>query len=168
MKFIKTIMTVIAVVIVSCSNLQKIYRYKGVRTEIFPPGIYQHQVTVILKDGNENRFDGVVKKTKEGISVVGLSSFASTIFKIQESFLTKKVELEIYHEALKPHRARILSFYQNLSKVLNQKNKEGSGIRFGSLDSHEIPEEFEILRPEFTVRVKVVGYEVGNGPTGIE
>ena len=165
-----------------CSSLPQSLTQEGRRTQVFPNGTYYHEISIEPKDRSPRKVSGVVQIRKDRIAVVGLSPFSTTLFRIEEDRTTGKVSAEIFHPSLKQYEEKLREFYASL-KLLLLLPLEGEGqqgvkiterggdklpreaksgeitLRLSNYDGNQIPREFEILHPNFRVRVKVTGYE---------
>lgn len=173
--------------LVSCSSPQKTFHEEGPRTQVFPNGTYQHEIRLKQKEGGERTFSGVVQIKEDLITVVGLSPFGSTLFKITEDRKTKNIKTEIYVEAFKKYEDKVAGFYQVIRELMLLKlgqtqapgmkvlETESDGapkkvvltlegkeitLSLSNFDEHHIPQNLEVSHPFFQVFVKVVGYNV--------
>ena len=180
---------IILQLLASCACHQKKFQMGGsnIQDLVFPLGLYHHEITLGLKEGGVKNFNGVIQLKSERITVVGLSSFGTTVFKITEDRTTGLIETEIYIEALKKYEIRILVFYKLIREILllrtssvagnrlliKQRSPEGVplaaeftedgkkvSLRLSELDEHRIPGRIELEQDNFSVIVKVVGYDL--------
>jgi hypothetical protein len=168
-----------------CSSLQKHLSATADRHLLFPPGVYTHQVEIETAAQKKYSFRGIVKISADRVTVIGLSPFQTTVFKIDENRKTKEIKADLYEDTLERHRDSLLEFYSTLSAFLTlPKNgvdprvkivaRDSQGklkeievtlrgqptrVRIDHYDTNEIAEQFEIMHPKFNVVVTVVGYE---------
>lgn len=136
------------------------------RVRLFPDGVYRHQVSLKLPDGSTREFDGVVSVSPKAITVVGLSGFATTIFRIEEDRPSAAVKTTIYLAPMKKHEAQIERFYKVLRKMMllpmgapDQNRFDDVDVRFSNYDDNHVPDRIEMHNPKFEVSVRTVGYE---------
>lgn len=159
--------------LLSCATYQKTFNYSGTRTQVFPSGVYHHQVSLKQKDQPERTFSGVVQIKEEQITVVGLSTFGNTLFKIMEERATQKVKTEVFVEAFKRYEDKVTDFYRVLRELLLLKMESEAPGSFAiqmngkevqlflkEYDENRIPKLLEVKHPFFDLSVKVVGYNV--------
>lgn len=136
---------------------------------LFPEGRYTHRVQIHLPTQKNYEFDSIVAVSPETIKVVGLGFLNATAFRLTENRTDGKVEVEIFYEPMKKYERRLRQFYSHLRAMLLLEWKgsptdtvelKGFKIHFKEYDEHQIPQRIQILRPEFTVEVEVVGYEI--------
>lgn len=157
------------------------------RKLLFPYGTYKHSITLHLQDNRRFHFKGIVDLRENSLQLVGLSFFNTTVFRLKEDRVTKKLDVEIFQEQLKKYEDKVRQFYGNLRNllVLDAHPHSGKGLRVVSLDDDEfpkqlrfnvaekdvdvtfkaydakkVPERVEIKRPEFSVDLIVTGYEI--------
>lgn len=137
------------------------------RPLLFPPGVYIHKVAIVDPEGKKRKFEGILKLDAEQITVVGLSPFNTTLFKIIEDRKTKTVSHEFYFSApptLEIHFLRIYSAIKN-AFTLPMKAKKGSIMREGvevrmrDFDSNGIPVLMEITEKNFSATVTLKEYQ---------
>jgi hypothetical protein len=147
-----------------------------IKTAVFPDGIYQHDVALQIhgKEGEKqnNHFRGVVKLKPEAIQIVSLSPFGTTVFKIIDDRVARKVDKEIYVEEMKPYANKIIEYYIVLkAMLLAERDPLAKGfqmiqvnpdttIRFDHYDSNHIPGLANIHSPQFDADIKITGYDL--------
>lgn len=155
----------------SCSSYQKNFHPVGPRTQVFPNGTYQHEIRLVQKEAGNQNFFGIVSIKEDTITVMGLSSFSTTVFKMTENRKTKEIKTEIYVDALKKYEDKFQTFYKVVRELLLLKEGtketvkmvvEGKTIELSlsNYDENKVPQNLEIHHPNFDVFVKVVGYNV--------
>lgn len=101
----------------ACSTVSKVPT--APRTLLFPHGTYRHTVTITLLHGTMNgkpdgprsqRFSGVMSLQEDKLTLLALSPFGSTVFRLTEIRSTKKVTLETEIEAIKNSESQIIKF----------------------------------------------------------
>lgn len=133
---------------------------------VYPYGIYQHRVSIRVKQPAKD-FDmkGVVSYKPDRLSVVGLSAFGTTVFRITEDFKTGKIEKEFYLEIMKQNSERFEYFYALIRELLiapkgaDTFEKRGAKFRLTKPDELGIPRRAEIEHPQFDLEIQVTGYE---------
>lgn len=173
--------------ICSCSSHQKVFHPVGPRTQVFPNGIYQHQITLTLGNSRSQHFSGVVQLKDDLITVVGLSQFGSTLFRITETRATGVIKTEIFLEAFKKYEEKVTQFYKVIRELmlLKEGDTQSQGVKvvetekggaprkvllsledkeiillLSDFDEHRIPQTLSVTHPSFQVSVRVVGYNV--------
>jgi len=141
---------------------------------VFPLGVYQHDVKLEIHGPKiqSYRFKGVVKISRDNIRVVALSPMGTTVFMVLDDLKTGKVRSEVYMERMRRFQSRINDYYFTIKKLLTLKSvrdlREGSHLAidprtvfvFGKWDRHHIPEVVKIKTPQYSVEIKVTGYEI--------
>ncbi|MBX2994208.1 MAG: hypothetical protein KF681_05290 [Bdellovibrionaceae bacterium] len=161
------------------------------RTLIFPYGSYQHLVHVAVKNPknkgpSQMDFQGAFTFTGEQISLIALSGFGTTVFRVDENVQTSEVKVQTYVPALEKYEPRIRGYYAILRDVLTTPlagtpakakilARTESGFpseievpgdtgpiraRLGGYDENDIPKSVLITHPDFELDVKVQGYEI--------
>lgn len=173
-------------IIVGCTSLPRTVSPTADRTLFYPLGLYQHDIKIKTTNGNEYSFRGVVKIGKDKVTVVGLSPFQTTVFKVEEDRKTGKVDTEIYYEQLERRKEQLLEFYstlrtflvfkkvgktpqvqidsrddQNRIKTLTLKTKtDTTPAEVNHYDENEIADNITLRHSRFEVTIKVIGYEI--------
>jgi hypothetical protein len=166
----KTLFLVLCLFLSGCSSIQKNFHATGPRTLVFPFGTYKHEISLKPTGQDERTFSGVVQIKEETVTVIGLSHFGSTLFRVKEDRKAAKTDVEIYYEPFKKYEDKVREFYKVIHGFIVLKpgakeftlNIEGKKvlIKFEDYDEHEIPGKILITHPNFSVAVKVVGYDV--------
>jgi hypothetical protein len=156
-----------------CSTSKVNLHPDDVRENIFPNGIYRHSVVLTLQPSNKSyEFNGVVKLTPEEVTIVVLSYFGTTEFRIHENLKTNEIQSEIYREQFKKFEPKLREYYSALRFILLAKNENnptslqapinGKLINFelSGYDKNRIPEKLEIKSEHFSVKVKITQYEI--------
>lgn len=133
------------------SDFKSLAISEGLNTRVFPDGVYQHNVVLLISGDRVTQkkfeFKGVVRLTPAAIQLVGLGPFGFTVFKVTEDLVTQEIKTEIYVEQLKKYEAKIPQYYALLRLVLvakrgeNEKNSEK--IKWKKTDSNGYPLEAE-------------------------
>lgn len=99
------------------------------RTRLFPLGTYRHTVTIRLKSGTLNgnpdgprsqRFLGVVNLQQDKLTILALSPFGTTVFRLVENRSTGVVDLETEIAALKKVESQIVKYLEPMRVLLSQ------------------------------------------------
>lgn len=159
----------------SCSSSQKHVGGAVSQGKLFPDGTYEHKVTILIaaKEGVAERkieLTGVVQLKADAIHVVGLSYFGTTAFKIDENRATGEIKTEVFIDQMKKYEAHLKEFYLLLREVLLAQGhpqfiRTGNKatpieVRLSGFDQNGIPAEFAIENSNFSVKVRVTGYEI--------
>ena len=144
------------------------------RTRLFPPGVYHQSVRISIPSQNKSfRLEGVVAIRPETIRLFALSSFGTTVFRIQDDLARNEVATEIYVDDLKKHEKSIREFYGVVRVLLisfpRESAKEPYRVTIGreiasleikEFDQNGIPERILITHPRFSADIRVTGYEI--------
>jgi hypothetical protein len=149
------------------------------RTQIFPPGVYNHEVTLTLEPGVSEKekkynFSGVIRVNSNEVKVVVLSSFGFTELQIDENIRNKTLKIDVVRESLKKFEPQIRSYYQILRLMLFEPLKGHSSpthleetldghtaiFDFSSFDGNNIPCRVDVSYPHFKIRIGVTSYEI--------
>jgi hypothetical protein len=133
---------------------------------IYPHGTYQHKVKVqIVQPVRNVDVRGVVESRPDDLKVVGISSFGTTVFRIDENYRTGEVNKEFYVDALKRNEERFMYFYALLKELLNapkgatEFEKQGAKFTLTNPDQNQIYRTVSILHPQVNLNIEVTGYE---------
>ena len=137
------------------------------KNRLFPDGTYRHEVTLMLPNGQQHQFQGVVKLAPERIEVVGLSFFNTTVFRVVDNRKNEPPEVHIYIPQLRPQEAKVREMYGLLKKMLLLPHAEaektelpgGGHLSMAGYDERHIPRLLRIQSDKFTVDVKVTSYD---------
>jgi len=135
---------------------------------IYPYGKYQHGVKVkALTPGQERTMEmnGIVSYSADFIKVIGLSTFGTTLFRIDENLKTGELKKEFYLDIIRNHEAQFLNFYRLIRELITAPK----GITdFQRGDAHFVltePDESGIYckihvdHPQVILDIKVNDYE---------
>ena len=134
---------------------------------IYPFGKYQHNVKIKTLVPSERTMElrGVVSYSAEAIKVVGLSSFGTTVFRIDENLKTGEIKKEFQLEVLRQHQDRFMEFYQ-LIRTLITAAKGVTDFKHGPAhfilsdpDDHLIYRKIHIDHPHVVLDIAVTEYE---------
>jgi len=133
---------------------------------IYPHGKYQHQVKVqIVQPSRTMDVKGVVESSRESLKVIGISSFGTTVFRIDENYQTGEVHKEFYVDALRRNEERVMSFYNLLKEVLATRKgvtefeKHGAKFVLSNPDQNQIYRTMVIQHPQVNLNIEVTSYE---------
>lgn len=139
---------------------------------IFPYGTYQHKVHFEMKKPVQQniRMLGVVSIKDQRLSVVGLSPFNTTLFRIVDNFKSEP-EITIFEPRMKPLNEYLLKYYKMMKKVLlvDQKNlpkqiKDENGqtvdLIVTDYDDKGIPRLISLKSENYKIKIAVSDYEL--------
>jgi hypothetical protein len=171
MKTWGAISLLILTVACGCSS-KKVMTSTGPRIQLFPPGVYQHDVALTIKSNsadNEKKYhlSGVVKLSKDEVMVVVLSSFGLTELKIHENLKTNALDFEISRPGMKKFEPQMKEYYKVLKTVLlepassseHTETQDGATFEFLNYDKNKVPGLIKIENPHFKVEITVTAYE---------
>lgn len=140
---------------------------------LFPIGVYRHNVQVNINHiDREILINGVLSRKKEALSIVGLSLFNTTLFKLEENISDGDVSLIIYEDALKKYQKDFLKVYKIIGIALkstltelDDKNElqrfvDGNKVRVSFRDYENFFRTIEISHSFFTATIRVIDYEL--------
>jgi len=143
------------------------------RALLFPYGLYKHNVTLNLANGQGYNFSGLILTNQQLNSIRAFSQFGNTIFKLQHNKLTNKLDLDVYFEPLNNHKKELSMFYEFLNLLLNTRMTEEDSISlqptgnaqvvlvdFSDRDTNKIPRIFTLKHPQFSLRAEVTDYDL--------
>jgi len=132
----------------------------------FPAGTYQHKVNVqVVQPPRSLDLRGVIKSSPESLKVVGLSSFNTTVFRINENLKTGEIEKEFYVDAMKRAEDKFMFFYQLLKELQlapkgqNEFDRQGAHFKLSAPDELGIPRKIEVTHPQVVLHIEVTSYE---------
>jgi hypothetical protein len=87
---------------------------------LYPFGKYQHHVEIHPQAPGAKAMEmrGVVSYTADAIKVIGLSSFGTTVFRIEENLKTGEIKKEFYLEIIRRHADRFVGFYKMIRELM--------------------------------------------------
>lgn len=149
---------VLALLATACATSPKV---TGPRTLLFPLGTYRHTVTIQLKNGTLNgkpdgphsqRFSGVVNLQKDKLTILALSPFGTTVFRLTENRTTKTVVLETEIAALKKVETQIATYLEPMQLLLSLSVPLPVSDRVTQIrtDKEGWPIEFDLAANQFT------------------
>lgn len=128
---------------------------------LFPYGNYRHHVDLhILKteNGKDARFsfDGVAATSESAIHLVILSSFATTLMKIDENRGTGEVKIETYEPRIRPYAGRFGEYYEKLRKimVLGAKERPPENVTLSKVEGG-IPRHIQVKEANYELQIEV-------------
>jgi hypothetical protein len=133
---------------------------------LFPYGNYQHQAKVkITQPPRTMEMRGVIAHTEDKIKVVGLSSFGTTLFRIEEDLKTGKISKEFFLEAIQRHEDKFMSFYGMIHDLIlapkgsTDFTKQGAHFVVTEPDERGIYRKIHAEHSQFVVDIEVTGYD---------
>jgi hypothetical protein len=88
------------------------------RTQLFPNGVYIHQVEILPKDGKARKIKTVVSIQKNFVKLVGLSPFDTTLLHIETNRLTGESIFKNFQSIPDQIKNEFESFYRILYRLL--------------------------------------------------
>ncbi len=132
----------------------------------YPHGTYQHKVKVQIQQPTKNvEVRGLIESKPEELTVVGISTFGTTVFRIDENYSTGEVTKEFYVDAIRRNEERFMYFYSLIKELLKTpKGKtefEAQGARFmlSNPDQNQVYRTVAITHPQVNLNIEVTGYE---------
>ena len=133
---------------------------------LYPPGTYQHKVHVhIVNPSRDIDLRGVIQSQPERLKVIGLSSFNTTVFRIDENLKTGEIEKEFYVEAIRRNEEKFMFFYSMLKELqLARKGqtefeRQGAHFKISQPDEKGIFRRIEITEAHVNLNIEVTAYE---------
>jgi hypothetical protein len=133
---------------------------------LYPHGTYQHKVKVqIIQPSRTIDLRGVIKSQPDSLKVVGLSSFNTTVFRIDENLKTGEIQKEFYVDTIRRNEEKFMFFYQLLKElVLARKgqtefDRQGAHFKVSAPDENGIYRKIEIKHEHVNLDIEVSGYE---------
>lgn len=134
---------------------------------LYPMGKYQHAVKIQVQQPTPRTMEmhGVVSINDEQLKVVGLSSFGTTVFRIEENLKTGEMKKEFYLEIMQKHEDRFLEFYKLIRELLTapkgitEFERQGAKFRVSEPDAQGIYRKVHIEHPQVVLDIEVTGYE---------
>ena len=154
------------------------------RPQLFPNGVYIHQVEILPKDGKARKIKAVVSIQKSFVKLVGLSPFDTTLFHIETNRLTEETIFKNFQSIPDQVKNEFDSFYrilyrllvlepqaegasddfiveydiQRLPVLLKSKSSE-ERIQIGEYDPQGIPRRLHATHAQFKALVTISHYE---------
>lgn len=132
---------------------------------IYPYGTYQHKVNInVIQPPRTMSMRGVIQSQPNQLKVIGLSTFNTTVFRIDEDLKTGNITKEFYVDALKQNEEKFMFFYRLLRElVLAEKGKtefekDGAKFKLSQPDSNHIYRMIDIEHPQVHLNVEVSDY----------
>ncbi len=134
---------------------------------LFPEGTYQHSVKIHTEQPAPRTMEmrGIVASRPDKLKVIGLSTFNTTIFRIEEDLKTGEIKKEFYLDIIRQHEARFIEFYQLIRELLIAKKGEldftrkGAHFLVSAPDAQGIYRHIQITHPQFSLDIEVTAYE---------
>ncbi|MGZ3722662.1 MAG: hypothetical protein ACXVA9_07030 [Bdellovibrionales bacterium] len=135
---------------------------------IYPYGKYQHSVKVkAVVPGQERIMEmrGVVSYSADFIRVIGLSTFGTTLFRIEENLKTGELKKEFYMDVIRQHEERFIGFYRMIRELLTAPKgstdfKRGDAhFALSEPDDHAVYRKIHVDHPQVVLDIKVDDYE---------
>jgi hypothetical protein len=114
------------------------------RNEIFPVGTYTHRVRLVFPNQKSVDFQGVIHLTALELSVVGLSPFQTTLFRLSENRKSGAIKIALFHDSLKDKEAFFRDFYTLLRSVLLYSRNQTKNVKFNVLTRDELGYPLEL------------------------
>jgi hypothetical protein len=134
---------------------------------IYPFGKYQHKVKIKTREPERTmEMRGVVSYTPEAIKVIGLSTFNTTIFRIEENLKTGEIKKEFYLEIIRKHQDRFMNFYYLIRELITAPKgtidftRNGAHFTFSEPDKLGIYTKIHIDHPQVLLDVEVDDYDL--------
>lgn len=134
---------------------------------LYPFGAYKHHVKIqmLLPQPRAVEMNGAVSVNAEKLRVVGLSSFGTTVFRIEEDLKTGVVKREFYLEAIEKNSSRFMEFYYLIRELLTapkgstEFERRGAHFTVSEPDKNGIYRKVHVTHPQVVLDVEVTGYE---------
>jgi hypothetical protein len=135
-------------------------------TGLFPYGTYQHNVKIhIMTPERFLEMQGVVNYSHGQLKVVGLSTFNTTVFRIEERLDTGEIKKEFYLDIVKRNEDRFMKLYHLIRGLITANKdqtdftKDGARFLVSELDANGIYRKVHIDHEQFTLDIDVAGYQ---------
>ena len=133
---------------------------------MYPHGTYRHKVKIQIVQPMKNvDLRGMIESKPDELKVIGLSSFGTTVFKIDENYKTGELTKEFYVDAIKRNEERFMYFYTLLKELLNapkgqtEFDRQGAHFVLTEPDSNKVYRKVAITHPRVNLNIEVTGYE---------
>lgn len=135
---------------------------------LYPFGKYQHHVEIHPKAAGAKAMEmrGVVAYDADAIKVIGLSSFGTTVFRIEENLKTGEIKKEFYLEIIRQHADRFIGFYKMIRALMiapkGSTDFKGGDAHFvvSQPDASGIYRQIHVDHPQVILDVTVDDYEI--------
>lgn len=136
---------------------------------LFPYGAYQHKVKIQVLNSRDVRpmeMRGAVSVSANEVRVVGLSTFGTTVFRIQEDLRTGELKKEYYLEIIKKNSERFMEFYYLIRELLTapkgttEFERRGARFTVSAPDSQGIFRKVHVINSQVELNIDVTGYEL--------
>ena len=138
------------------------------RTTLIPRGTHQQVVTVRVKKGDQNqmRFSGVLDVREDHVSLIGLTPFGSTLFRLKENLKTGQIDFETDNEQMKKAAPYMQKTYRPVKEMLmipyppavKQTTVGDTKFYFDELNAQDMPIKTRVETPDFDLDIEEVGY----------
>ncbi|HMN69555.1 MAG TPA: hypothetical protein PKC28_13525 [Bdellovibrionales bacterium] len=132
----------------------------------YPLGTYQHAVRIdIVEPQRQMKLRGVIQSREDKLTVVGLSTFGTTIFRIEEDYKTGEIKKEFYLDVIRQHEERFMFFYKLMSQLLKipkgttTTDREGARFTLSEPDKNGIARHIKIEHRRVILNIEVTKYE---------
>jgi len=168
---IKWILITFVFSLMSCSTTSKHIGWSKDRSLLFPDAVYYQDIYLNIKksesESDDFNFSGIVRKKSDEIFVVGLGPLSTTLFTAKKQ-KGESLQLTIFFNPLKRHRAKIEKVFANIQylMLLNMKKystlnlKSGLKLHFKEWDENHVPRWVQFSDRGFKVVVRTTKYEV--------
>ncbi len=158
--------------LVACSTVS-MSPQKILTGPLYPPGVYEHTVKFELSNSQQQfTMRGVVSlhANPQKISLVGLSPFNTTVFRISQ-VAESEPQVEVFDESLQEHSSDILKNFlimkqtllqkrEALAKVIRDSDKNDVSITVSDYDQKDIPRKVILSSTKYKIVIEVAGYEL--------
>ena len=158
------LLTVAVVFLSACASQPK--APTPVSDLMYPHGTYKHNVKLqIVQPERKVDLRGMIESKPEELKVIGLSTFGTTVFKIDENYKTGELNKEFYVDALKRNEERFMYFYTLLKELLNapkgqtEFDRQGAHFALSEPDENQVYRKVAITHPQVNLNIEVTGYE---------
>lgn len=138
--------------------------------QFLPPGVYHHDVSVLLEGKDPQRFVGLMKIEGEHLTMVMLSPFGTTLARVTDELHRDVSQVVVYADELKPVQDKIAAVYQGLKPAFIDTQTTQARIYGRELTvRHEgvalpgVPKVTSIAGEGIRMDVEVTGYEKNAG-----
>jgi hypothetical protein len=136
------------------------------RTTLIPRGTHQQTVTVHVKKGDQRqmRFSGVLEVREDHTTLIGLTPFGSTLFRVKDS--GGHIEFETENEQMKKAAPYIQKTFEPIREMLKipyppairEKTIGELHFEFVEMNAQEMPMKTRVQTPDFDLEIDEVGY----------
>jgi hypothetical protein len=133
---------------------------------IYPYGKYQHDVKIkILTPPRTMTMRGVVSYTADSLKVIGLSSFGTTVFRIDENLKTGEISKEFYMDIIRKNEDKFMEFYRIIRELVTAPKGATDFTRgethfvLSDPDENGIYCTVHVEHPQFVLDIDVTDYD---------